>query len=46
MSMSLENEVAKPNISDLPDDVVENVFTYLDKSSLENILLVDKRYEY
>lgn len=46
MNLSNKNEVLKPIIADLSDNIVENVFTYLDKSSLTNILLVDKRHEY
>lgn len=46
MNLSNENEVLKPIIADLSDNIVEEVFTYLDKSSLANILLVDKRHEY
>ena len=46
MSSSHGNKVVKSNIAKLPDDVVEKVFTYLNKPSLENVLLVDKRYEY
>lgn len=46
MNLENENVSVKPKISKLSDDIIVNIFKFLDKSSLANILLVDKRHEY
>lgn len=44
MSLSPENEVVIPKLSDLSDKLVVRIFSFLDKSTLESIMLVNKRY--
>lgn len=46
MNLLNENVSAKPKIAKLSDNILVTVFSYLDKTSLGNILLVDKRHEY